>query len=302
MQASALYEEPAVDATAIAVQAGAKLFGLDLDAFRARMTSDTIDPAAYSDDTNHALANDRQLGCATCHIPVFRTGISPATVGGAQNLSNRWAPIFSDLLIHQNPEVPYYLPQQFANAQPRMIDPASCAPTCDPSKLIVAPYPIRGNVSRNLTDYAVVPNVTGLADGNEFRTPPLMGLGRIGPPFEHDARIYLNVINDGSYPGEQTNRRADLQLTSADGGTALVDITTMDLAVLAAIELHDLPAPPTNPSTHAPDYALCPIVAADLDICSRASRYRSEARNTMEKFRALTQAQQMTVVRFLEAL
>jgi CxxC motif-containing protein (DUF1111 family) len=302
MQASTLYEDPPTDAAAVAVQAGARLFGLDLDAFRARMTADDVDPAAYSDDTNHALANDRQLGCATCHIPVFRTGVSPAAIGGAENLSNRWAPIFSDLLIHQNPEVPYYLEQQWANVRPKMIDPTSCAPTCNPQKLVDAPYPIHGNVNRNLTDYAIVPNVTGLAEGNEFRTPPLMGLGRVGPPFGHDARIYLNVIGDGSYPGELSTGPARTDFTSADGGTVLQEITTMDLAVLAAIEMHDLPAPPINPATHAPDYALCPIVDATLDVCTRASQYRGEARNTMEKFHALTQAEQLTVVRFLEAL
>jgi hypothetical protein len=76
----------------------------------------------------------------------------------------------------------------------------------------------------------------------------------------------------------------------------------MDLAVLAAIEMHDLPAPPINPATHTPDYQLCPQVPANLDICTRASSWRGEARNTMEKFRALTRDQQLTVVKFLEAL
>jgi len=301
-QASALYEDPPTDAAASTVQAGAKLFGLDLDAFRARMTSDAVDPGGYSDDTNHAIANDHQLGCATCHIPVLRTGVSPALVGGAENLSNRWAPIFSDLLIHQNPEVPFYFKEQWQNARPKMIDPASCKPTCNPQQLVAAPYPLQGNVSRNLTDYAVVPNVTGLAEANEFRTPPLMGLGKVGPPFGHDARVYLNVIGDGNYPGQQPNASAQMQFTSADGGTAFESITSVDLAVLAAIELHDLPAPPINPATHAPDYSLCPIVPAGLEICSRASVFRSEARNTMEKFRALTRAQQLSVVKFLETL
>ena len=47
---------------------------------------------------------------------------------------------------------------------------------------------------------------------------------------------------------------------------------------------------------------LCPIVAPDLDVCTRASRFRGEARNTMEKFRGLTSAQQMQVVKFLLSL
>jgi hypothetical protein len=153
-----------------------------------------------------------------------------------------------------------------------------------------------------MTDYAVVPNVTGLASGNEFRTAPLMGLGKVGPPFGHDARVYLNVVGDGNYPGQPPNFPAQMQFTSADGGTQVESITTMDQAVLAAIELHDLPAPPINPATHAPDYELCPIVGPTMDICSRQSMFRGEARNTMEKFRAMTRAQQLLVVRFLEAL
>jgi hypothetical protein len=303
MQASTLYENPPTSAGGIAVQQGAALFGLDLDAFRARMTSDNVDPANFSDDTNHALAADRQLGCATCHIPVFRTGVSPAKIGGQENLSNRWAPIFSDLLIHQNPEVPYYFQQQWTVAQPTMTNPATCNPgPCDPTQTIAAPFPIQGNISRSLADYAIIPAVTGLAEGNEFRTPPLMGLGKVGPPFGHDARVYLNIIGEDNYPGQPPNPPAETVFTDADEGTLLKQITTMDLAVLAIIELHDLPAPPINPGTMAPDYTLCPKVASTLDVCSRASGFRSEARNTMEKFHALTLAQQLTVVQFLEAL
>jgi hypothetical protein len=304
MQASTLFENPPTG-DAAEVQEGATLFGLDLPAFQARMTSDDVNPGDFSDDTNHAIANDRKLGCATCHIPVFRTGVSPAEIGGAENLSNRWAPIFSDLLIHQNPEVPYYLAQQWANAVPMEIDPTSCTaknPSCDPTQLVLAPYPIHGTVSRDLADYAIPPSVTGLALGSEFRTAPLVGLGKVGPPFGHDARIYLNVIGDGNYPGQEPSKPARLDFTSADGGTELLEIQTMDLAVLGAIEMHDLPAPPINPATQAPDYALCPIVGPALDVCSRASVFRGEARNVMEKFHALTQAEQMSVVKFLEAL
>ncbi|MFO0742386.1 MAG: di-heme oxidoredictase family protein [Labilithrix sp.] len=312
MPDSALFGDPQTDPKAATVQAGARLFGLDLEAFRDRMTRDDIDPARYSDETNHAIANDRQLGCATCHIPVFRTGGSPAGLGGAENLSNRWAPIFSDLLIHQNPEVPYYLLQQWLNARPLKIDPASCTastPACDPTRLVPAGYPFDIDihapdvrVSRDLTDYAIVPSVTGLALGSEFRTPPLMGLGKVGPPFGHDARIFVNNIGAGTYPGQQPNIPARMEFTSADGGTRTLFITTVDLAVLAAIEMHDLPAPPINPATNAPDYALCPIVPEKLDICSRRSAFRGEARNTMERFRALTQAEQLSVVKFLESL
>ena len=272
-QADALYENPPVSQDAIDVQAGATLFGLDLDAFRSRMTPGAAAVGHGNGDSDHGIALDRQLGCVSCHTPIFMTGISPAKVG-AEHLTERWAPIFSDLLIHKNPEIPMGISTQV----------------------------IPGNISRNLADYAIPPTVTGIAEGNEFRTPPLMGLGRVGPPFFHDARVYLNVIGAGSYPASQgytegaPNPPSSTVFTSADLGTQVREVTTFELSVLAAIEIHDLPAPPEN------DYSKCPNVPAASDICTRASQYRGEARNTMEKFRALTSAQQMQVVKFLLAL
>jgi hypothetical protein len=38
------------------------------------------------------------------------------------------------------------------------------------------------------------------ADGREFRTAPLMGLGRVGPPFMHDGRVYLSELAVDSAP------------------------------------------------------------------------------------------------------
>lgn len=291
-QDDALYEAPATSQLAKDVQAGATLFGLDLDGFRARMSRDDVDPAGATDDANHGIAADRQLGCVSCHIPIHRTGLSPAKLGGDEFLSNRWAPIFSDLLIHQNPEVPYFFQKQWELASPK-----------DAMGNKIA-YPLQGNISRNLADYAIIPSVTGLANGNEFRTPPLMGLGKVGPPFWHDARVFLNVIGDGNYAGDGPNPSASTLFTNADEGTTLKQVTSVDLAILAAIEIHDLPAPPSDPADplKKPDYKLCPKVPANLEICSRASQYRGEARNTMEKFRSLTLAQQLTVVKFLESL
>ena len=118
-----------------------------------------------------------------------------------------------------------------------------------------------------------------------------------GPPFFHDARVYLNVIGNGNYVGDPANPPSSTVFTSADGGAnVLKEITTVDMAVLAAIEIHDLPAPPDN------DYTKCPPDQGANDICSRGSPFRGEARNTMEKFRALTSAQQMQVVKFLLSL
>jgi CxxC motif-containing protein (DUF1111 family) len=272
--AEALYENPAVSQDAKDVQDGAKLFGLDLDAFRSRMTPGA-QPVGFNDpnparkaDFDHGISADHQLGCASCHIPIIKTGQSPAKIGG-QHLSNRWAPVFWDGLIHKNPELP----------------PGTRAGT------------IPGNIDRNLADYAVPGTVTGIANGNEFRTPPLMGLGRVGPPFWHDARVYLNVTGSGNYINDPPVPPSSTVFTSADTGTnVLMDIKSVDMAVLAAIELHDLPAPPGN------DYKNCPVAPAATDICSRNSQWRGEARNTMEKFRSLTRAQQMQVVKFLLSL
>jgi CxxC motif-containing protein (DUF1111 family) len=265
-QADSLYEDPPVSQEAKDVQAGAKLFGVDLAAFRSRMTANAT-RVGSGPDADHAIAADRQLGCASCHIPVLRTGHSPAKIGGG-HLSNRWAPLFSDLLIHQNPSLPPGAPAGL----------------------------IPGSINRDLSDGVIPGSVSGLAGPDEFRTPPLMGLGRTGPPFFHDARVFLNPIGTGSYPGDPPNPPATTVFTSADEGTTLKQITTFELAVLAAIEVHDLPAPPGN------DYANCPNVPPAQDICSRGSPYRGEARNTMEKFRALTSAEQLQVVRFLLAL
>ncbi|MDB4939387.1 MAG: hypothetical protein JWP87_6359, partial [Labilithrix sp.] len=266
--ADALYENPPVSQDARDVQDGARLFGLDLDAFRSRMTTGAQPVGLGNPDADHGIAADRQLGCASCHIPIMKTGQSPAKVGG-QHLSNRWAPVFWDGLIHKNPELP----------------PGTRAGT------------IPGNINRDLADYAVPPSVTGIANGNEFRTPPLMGLGRVGPPFFHDARVYLNVVGNGNYLGDPPTPPAATVFTSADTGVNVVEeIRSVDMAVLAAIELHDLPAPPGN------DYKNCPTASPANDVCGRASQWRGEARNTMEKFRLLTRAQQMQVVKFLLSL
>ena len=47
------------------------------------------------------------------------------------------------------------------------------------------------DLSRNLADDTFT-GAKASAEGSEFRTPPLMGLGRIGPPFLHDCRVYLS--------------------------------------------------------------------------------------------------------------
>lgn len=250
---------------AVDVQAGAELFGVDLAAFRSRMIPG-MTPTSFGDpDADHGIAADRKLNCVGCHIPIMRTGRSAAKVGG-ELLSNRWAPLFSDLLIHDMGKFPFL--------RPELLRPS--------------PYP---GISRNLADFALPDQ--GRAQGSEWRTPPLMGIGKIGAPFLHDGRVFLNVSQPAetvvSYAGV-TNER--------------LVITNLEDALLAAIELHDLPAPPCDASGQ-PSEARCPgplFGSEQDDVCRRNSPNRSEARNTMEKWRRLSRHEQLEVVKFLEAL
>src|SRR5437588_12433867 len=91
------------------------------------------------------------------------------------------------------------------------------------------------DLPRDLADDAFS-NQKASADGREFRTAPLMGLGRMGPPFLHDARVYLSQLTVDTIPAGTvtTNRRVT---------NAPLVVRTVDDAIRAAIELHDLPAP-----------------------------------------------------------
>ena len=63
-------------------------------------------PAGRDDgrDPNAINQQDRLLNCVGCHTPTQATGESPSEVE-ARHLSFVWAPIFSDLLIHEMPEI-----------------------------------------------------------------------------------------------------------------------------------------------------------------------------------------------------
>ena len=98
--------------------------------------------------------------------------------------------------------------------------------------------------------------------------------------------ILLNGLFAMSEMALSASRKARLQVMVEAG----------ESGAQAAIELHDLPAPPGN------DYTQCPNVPPDRDVCTRESRFRGEARNTIEKWHALTPAQQLQVVRFLLSL
>lgn len=253
-----LLESPPASDEARDIQAGAVLFGVDLDAFRSRMVSGAR-PVGTGRDAERGIAADRKLNCAGCHIPVMRTGTSPAAPG-ARHLSNRWVPMFSDLILHAMPA----------------IRPGPNNPTPPPGTNAV--------LGRALAAFAL--GGTGLAMPAEWRTPPLMGIGKIGPPFLHDGRVFLNP----AAPARTVYSAADR------GVNVPIVVTDIDTALLVAIEMHDLPPPaPGCPQGGALPNDTCP---AQDDV----QGYRSEARNTMQKWRALTSREQMQVVKFLKSL
>jgi len=253
-----LLQNPPADAEARDIQAGAALFGVDLDAFRSRMIAG-LTPVGSGRDAEHGMAADRKLDCVSCHTPILGTGRSPASLG-AEHLSNRWVPLFSDLLLHDMGQVRQ--------------SPANPVPPPGTSR----------ELSRNLADFALP--AQGVASGQEWRTPPLMALGRVGPPFLHDARVFL----DPAAPARTVATSSDL------GVNRPIVIDTVEAAIGAAIELHDLPPPEAG----------CPQPGAlPNDVCpaqGERAMFRSEARNVMQKWRALTSREQLQVIKFLKAL
>jgi hypothetical protein len=149
-------------------------------------------------------------------------------------------------------------------------------------------------------------NSKASAEGSEFRTPPLMGLGRIGAPFLHDGRVYLSKDTVQSTPaGTVTTNR---ELTNAP-----LVVHSLDDALLAAIELHDLPVPDDERTPRTPG-AGCPVpqettnvteTAGDIcpDYSSTTSQTnRSDSREVIKRFRELRSEDQQAVVEFLKQL
>lgn len=249
------------------VERGARLFGVDLDAFRSRL----IPGRRPVGDANAIDQRDRKLNCVGCHTPIARTGQSPAALGG-RHLSNKWFPIFSDLLIHDMGEV----------------TPERLAPTPRP------PHEVYGSfdISRNLADDAL-PN-QALATGREWRTPPLMGIGLMGPPFLHDSRVYMSR---GSVLPAST-----VYTDSSTGTNVRFVVDSFDDALRAAIELHDLP-PPDDRTTPADGGCPDPFWESRDEVCPPlGDPDRSEARSVMQRWRALSAADQQAVIAFLRAL
>ncbi len=273
---------------AAAVQRGAALFGIDLRAFANRMVDGRMPTGGDGLDAHAIDSRDRGLNCVGCHTPVQATGQSPAAVGG-RHLSHVWAPIFSDLLVHEGPEV---TPERLASTPrlPLVIHRGDAA-TFD--------------LSRNLAEDAL-PN-QGLASGREFRTAPLMAMGRVGPPYLHDARVYLSRLSVERAPAGTVY--SDATVTNAP-----LVVRTVEDAIRAAIELHDLP-PPDDART--PPDGGCPLpptgavgevhYAGAADICPAydsplSLRNRGEARETIRRYRALSAADQRALIAFLREL
>ena len=332
------------------VQRGAVLFGVDLVAFADRMIPGRMPPGGDDREPHAINRTNRWLNCAGCHVPIHKTGQSPAEVG-ARHLSFVWAPIFSDLLLHKM----------------TVIDAERQAPTPrDPLLILRARLPGmgRGNDDeddddhgrgvgrdkkgdddddedghghgegrgkgvadddddedgqgglfetfdepRNLADDTLP--TQGMARGDLWRTPPLMGLGRVGPPFLHDARVYLSLRTVDATP-------AGTVMTSSEFTNAPLVVRTLDDALRAAIELHDLPPPddartPTVPGAgcpvpprgvltnvaygSSPRDVICPPYRSDT-----SKTNRSEAKEVIRRYRALSPEDQQALIDFLKEL
>jgi hypothetical protein len=306
------------------VQRGAQLFGIDLTAFANRMIPARMPNGGDSRDPNAINQKDQMVGCASCHTPVQRTGRSPAAgdpslgkdeAAVVDVLSYRWAPIFSDLILHKGPTIDA---ERFASTprDPILVNRASGRDGDDDDRRggrsgIVQTY----DLARNLTD-DIFSNQKATAKGEEFRTPPLMGIGKVGPPFLHDARVYLSSLNRDSTP-------AGTVFTNSEVTNAPLVVRKVDDALRAAIELHDLPAPDDEKTSKQPGGG-CPV-PPDGKVVNKAGNvidygatpkevfcpsydnelsktHRSEAREVIRRFRSLTPEDQKAMIDFLKEL
>ena len=297
------------------VQRGAQLFGIDLVAFADRMIEGRMPLRGDGRDPNAIQQSDRRLNCVGCHTPVQRTGQSPANVG-AEHLSFVWAPIFSDLLLHkmpvidaerisQRPRDPLVISRVYTNGEHRGDDPDEDE-DADNHGRIFATF----DIPRNLAD-DTFSTMKASADGREFRTAPLMGLGRIGPPFLHDARVYLSKLTVDFEP-------AGTVMTNSRVTNAPLVVRNLDDAIRAAIELHDLPAPddaktsealgggcpvPANSSASNVFYGSSPADAICPKYDGAVSKInRSDAREVIRRFRSLSPEDQKALIEFLKQL
>ena len=313
---------------AASVQRGAQLFGIDLTAFANRMIPGRMPSGGDGRDSHAINQTDQMVGCVSCHTPVQRTGRSPAagdpSLGSdaaavVDILSYRWAPIFSDLILHRGPTIDA---ERFAPTprDPILVNRVSERRNDDDDDddnrrhgraRIFKTY----DLARNLTD-DIFSNQKASAKGEEFRTAPLMGIGKVGPPFLHDARVYLSTLSRNTTP-------AGTVYTNNEVTNAPLVVRSVDDALRAAIELHDLPAPddaktsrlagggcPVPPGgkvvnkignvldyDSSPADVICPPYANGL-----SNTHRSEAREVIRRFRSLQAGDQQAIIDFLKEL
>ncbi|GBE92283.1 di-heme oxidoredictase family protein [Nostoc cycadae] len=313
------------------VQRGAQLFGIDLVAFSNRMIAGKMPRGGDGLDPNAINQSDRMVGCVSCHIPVQRTGQSPAVGDPSLGpdaqalidaLSYRWAPIFSDINIHRGPVIDVERNSPIPR-DPFLVSRADVFGQ-RPSGNNVATF-MTYDLMRNFASDSFS-NVRGTATGDRFRTPPLMGIGRVGPPFMHDARVFLSILNRDTTP-------AGTVTTNRDATNEPLVVRNVDEALLAAIELHDLPAPDDSKTSTLPgggcpvppggkvvnklgydgsltssdkivvDYGpnpqnvICPPYNSPLSTTNR-----SEARESIARFRSLSRDDQRAIIAFLREL
>jgi hypothetical protein len=159
------------------------------------------------------------------------------------------------------------------------------------------------DLPRNLAD-ETFSNAKATAEGSEFRTAPLMRIGRIGPPFLHDARLYLSKDTVDKTP-------AGTVTTNSEVTNAPLVVRSVGDGLLAAIELHDLPAPDDSKTPKTPG-ARCPVPKKNASetetpcgICppyDGANDNRSDAREVIYRFRQLSPDDQQAVTEFLKQL
>jgi hypothetical protein len=311
------------DREAAMVQQGAELFGIDLAEFAKRTISNKAIPATGGLQDN-AIAANRQLNCVGCHTPIRRTGLSPTDPSygvsfgvGSANLSYKWAPLFSDQLLHHMPVISGE--RETTNGLPRDVVVIARSVSTKPAHKRDGEDEADDHgegkgkgifdtldLPRNLAD-DTFSNQKATAEGSEFRTAPLMGIGTIGPPFLHDARVYLSKDTVDKTPAGTVTTNSDLT-------NAPLVVRSVDDAILAAIELHDLPAPDDKKKTPKTPGAGCPVpqeetnvVETAADICPAyntmtSQNNRSDAREVIYRFRQLSSEDQQAVIEFLKQL
>lgn len=292
------------------VKRGAELFGIDVVAFANRTIAGRMPTGGDGRNLNAINTADAMVGCVSCHTPIQRTGQSPAVGIDAtlvsRHLSFKYAPLFTDLIVHK---VPVIDAERFATI-PRTPWQVP-RPPLRTEGLKGRLTPLRPfntfDLPRNFADDAFLPQKSAAA-GNEFRTPSLSGMGRIGAPFMHDGRVYLSSLTVNTTP-------AGTVYTNSEVTNAPFAVRTIDDAIRAAIELHDLPAPDDSKT---PAGGGCPIPAAGVTnvnyganpanvVCppynsavSRANR--SDAREVIRRYRSLSANEQQSIIDFLKEL